>query len=117
MFKLEAEGLDTFNNLYIKTYGQNHIDEEINNYICQGAINNEFNSDVEEDDEDYVPNIEEDDTDDDENLSDLKPVENDQQETNSYILQQVKSMQKHINNMLTYFTIKNSEKGYYHHFV
>ena len=121
MFKLQAEGLDTFNNLYAKTYGPNYLDEEINNYICQGAIDNDDN------DDEYVPNLEEDededldeddDDDDDQVIVDALAVEkNDQQETNSYILQQVKSMQKHINNMLSYFTMKNSEKGYYHPFV
>ena len=30
MCKLQDEGLDTYNNLYIQTYGQDYIDEQIN---------------------------------------------------------------------------------------
>lgn len=104
MFKLQAEGLDTYNNLYIKTYGQDYLDQEINNFICQPDITH----DEEEEDDEYIPNIEE-----DQELSDNELVEavekNVQQETNSYILQQIKSMQKHINNMLGIFKGSSNE--------
>ena len=114
MFKLQAEGLDTYNNLYIKTYGQDYLDQEINNFICQETDN-------EDEDEEYVPNIEEEDEEDEEDDEEDEVEDgvekNIQQETNSYSLQQIKSMQTHVNNILTYFTMKNSEKDYMHPFV
>jgi hypothetical protein len=90
MCKLQAEGLDTFNNLYIKTYGEDYIDEQINklNNLCS---TNDTDEDEEEDEEDYVPHI---DTDDGSN--------------HTYVFHQVQRIHKHISNLLSYFTNSNA---------
>jgi hypothetical protein len=102
MFKLQAEGLDTYNNLYVQTFGQDYVDqqiEQLNNLCSNTEDDEEYEDDAEDDDVDD----EEDDEEDDEYVPDL----NDNYEDGSnraYIFEQVKSMHKHINNLLTYFT-------------
>ena len=76
MCKLQAEELDTFNNLYIKTYGEDHIDEQINklNNLCSAEEDDDEDDeddDEDDDDEDYEEEEEdEDDEDDDEDDDD-----------------------------------------------
>jgi len=99
MFKLQAEGLDTYNNLYVQTFGQDYVDQQIDqlNNLCSNTEDdeecenddNEDNEDEDEDDE-YVP--------------DLNNNYEDDGSNRAYIFEQVKSMHKHINNLLTYFT-------------
>jgi TATA-binding protein-associated factor Taf7 len=95
MCKLQAEGLDTFNNLYIKTYGE---DEQINklNNLCSAEDEDdedeedeedEDEEDEDEDDEDYVPDLHEDDG-----------------SNHAYMFDQVKQIHKHVSNLLNYFT-------------
>jgi hypothetical protein len=101
MFKLEAEGLDTYNNLYIKTYGEDFLDQEINNFITQQNNKNEENDEFE-----YVPNLDQSDDD-----SDIVDVANTPDETykQNFMLHQLKSIQTHINNMLGFFTSTNKK--------
>jgi hypothetical protein len=90
MCKLQAEGLDTFNNLYIKTYGEDYIDEQINklNNLCS---TDETEAD-ENDDEDYIPDL-------------------DDGSNHTYVFEQVKRIHKHISNLLGYFTNANANKA------
>jgi hypothetical protein len=98
MFKLQAEGLDTFNNLYIKTYGEDYIDEQIEklNNLCS-ADNLEDDDDL-DDDMEYVPDMNDADDDD----------ADDDGSNHTYIYQQVKRMQTHISNLLGYFVRTNT---------
>ena len=109
MFKLQSEGLDSYNNLYFKTYGQDYIDNQIdqlNNLCSKEADTDEEEEydvsededgeeDEDEDEDDYVPDLTEFDND----LEDL-----DDGSSKTYIFDQVKSIHKHINNLLGYFT-------------
>jgi hypothetical protein len=118
MFKLEAEGLDTFNNLYFKTFGG--IDEQIE------KLNN-LSSTTCDTDDDYIPNFDNNDDDEyDENENeneDYEEVENDHVENiintsnQPYVFDQIKKIHKHINNLLGYFSnsktqiTNNGEEG------
>jgi hypothetical protein len=115
MFKLEAEGLDTYNNLYFKTFGS--IDEQIDklNNLCSTTDNDE--------DEDYVPNLDDDDEEDDDddeesyenNEEDYEDVEHDHIENittssnQTYVFDQIKKIHKHINNLLGYFSTSKTQ--------
>ena len=103
MFKLEAEGLDTYNNLYIKTYGPDFLDQEINNFINQQDNKNEENDEFE-----YVPNLDQSD-DDDTDIIDVTPHTQDDSYKQNFMLHQLKSIQTHINNMLGFFTSTNKK--------
>jgi hypothetical protein len=100
MFKLEAEGLDTYNNLYVKTFGQNYIDEQI-------AKLNNLSSTEEYDDEDYIPDLNESDDEDGEDEEDDEYNEIDESK-HAYVFQQVKRIHSHISNLLSYFTNTNT---------
>ena len=89
MCKLQDDGLDTYNNLYIQTYGQDYIDEQIN------QLNNLYSID-DEDEEDYVPDIQDHHDDDDDGSN------------HAYIYEQVKRMHNHISNFWGYFTNKKT---------
>ncbi len=99
MFKLQAEGIDTYNNLYIKTYGEDYIDEQIKKLNNLSSANNLDDDDYDdlEDDEEYVPHMDNEDEDEDDNGS-----------KHTYIYQQVKRMQTHISNLLGYFVRTNT---------
>jgi len=89
MCKLQAEGLDTFNNLYVKTYSSNpecFIDDQIAKLNNLASTND--SQQCESDDDDYVPNL----NDDDLGLN------------HAYVFDQVKRIHKHITNLLGYFT-------------
>lgn len=89
MCKLQAEGLDTYNNLYNKTYGQDHIDEQINK--LNNLHSTDDDEDDDEDDEDYVTHIDANDN-----------MDNGSKQ--AYIFHQVQRIQKHVTNLLSYFT-------------
>lgn len=92
MFKLQAEGIDTYNNLYIKTYGEDYIDEQIKKLNNLSSANNLDDDDEDEDDDiEYVPDMNDDDDEEDDGTK------------HTYIFQQVKRMQTHISNLLGYF--------------
>lgn len=99
MFKLQAEGIDTYNNLYIKTYGEDYIDEQIKKLNNLSSANNLDDDDYDdlEDDGEYVPHMDNEDEDEDDNGS-----------KHTYIYQQVKRMQTHISNLLGYFVRTNT---------
>jgi hypothetical protein len=111
MYKLHAEGLDTFNNLYIKTYGIDYLNDEMEEH--GNGIHNE---DDDDDDEEYVPNLDDDDDDNDDDNDDQEyiqdlnnvsqPVET--QVKNSYLIEQVKGIRNQISKMLSYFSYKNT---------
>jgi len=103
MFKLEAEGLDTYNNLYVKTYGQDYLDQEINNFITTGQDKkNEEDAEFE-----YVPNLDQ--SDDDSDIIDVHHDKDENTYKQNFMLHQLKSIQTHINNMLGFFTTTNKK--------
>jgi hypothetical protein len=105
IFKLEAEGLDTYNNLYIKTYGQDYLDQEINNFITTGQDkHNEEDAEFE-----YVPNLDQSD-DEDSGIVDVSNHTEDDNYKQNFMLHQLKSIQTHINNMLGFFTRTTTNK-------
>lgn len=109
MFKLQAEGLCSYNQAYIKTFGQNFIDEQIDklNNLCttkydeEDEVSDESDEDEDdEDDEDYVPNLDESDDDDE----DYEKEELDDGSNKTYVFNQIKRIHKHLNNILSYFS-------------
>ena len=102
MFKLQAEGLCSYNDAYIKTFGQNFIDEQIDKLNNLSATKYDEEEDVSEDekddseDEDYVPNLDE--SDDDE-IDDF-----DDGSSKAYVFNQIKRIHTHLNNILSYFS-------------
>ena len=112
MFKLQAEGLDTYNNLYFKTYGKDYINNQIDqlNNLCSKKDDTDEEEEYDDDDtdtdkkeeydtdEDYVPDLTEFDND----LTEFDNVLNDGS-NRTYIFDQVNSIHKHINNLLGYF--------------
>jgi hypothetical protein len=100
MFKLQAEGLCSYNEAYIKTFGQNFIDEQIDklNNLSTTKYDEE---NVSEDDEDYVPNLDESE-DDDEEYEYLDNLDDGSNKT--YVFNQIKRIHKHITNLLGYFS-------------
>jgi hypothetical protein len=105
MFKLQAEGLCSYNQAYIKTFGQNFIDEQIVKLNNLSTTKYDEEEEVSEDekynddeDEDYVPNL--DDTDDDETY---EKEEFDDGSNKTYVFNQIKRIHKHLNNILSYF--------------
>lgn len=100
MCKLQDEELDTYNNLYIKTFGQDHINEQINKLNQMSSVDNDS------DDEDYEPVL--DDDDDDEDYESVLENELYTDANRSYIFGQLKRIHGHISNILGYFTKKNT---------
>jgi hypothetical protein len=113
MFKLQAEGLCSYNDAYIKTFGQHFIDEQIDklNNLCTTKYDEE--EDVSEDDEDYVPNLDESDDDDDEDDEDDEDLEEeyDDGSNKTYVFNQIKRIHKHITNLLGYFSNPNTKSS------
>ena len=115
MFKLQAEGLCSYNDAYIKTFGQNYIDEQIDKLNNLSATKYDEEEDYvsedekdDDDDEDYVPNLDESDDDEDE-IDDL-----DDGSSKAYVFNQIKRIHTHLNNILSYFsnpTLKTSNKN------
>ena len=138
MCKLQDEGLDTYNNLYVKTFGQegnfgqeeeggtldDHIDEIVNklNNLSSSFANededeeeDEEEEEDDENDEDYEDDDEEDDDDDEEDDEDYEDEDYDGDvmyydgSNHAYVYDQVKRMHKHITNLLGYFTKASSK--------
>ena len=107
MCKLQAEGLDTFNNLHIKTYGQDHFEQEQENFVELEHIFVYDDDDAE--DEEYVPDLEEDDEEDYE-IYETEP-KNIEFSNQSMLFKQVKSIQAQINNLLGYFSSPTKSKA------
>jgi hypothetical protein len=130
MFKLQAEGLDTYNNLYFKTYGSDFINEQIDklNNLCSDDLDEDEededeededeedeDEDEEDDEEDVTSDDEEDedeedeeDEDDDEYLDDEEYGDHINDESDrTFVFEHVKRIHKHITNLLGYFTTGN----------
>jgi ribosomal protein L12E/L44/L45/RPP1/RPP2 len=99
MCKLQAEELDTFNNLYIKTYGEDHIDDQINKLNNLSSAEDDEDEDEEDEDEDDEENEDEEDED-----KEDEEDEEDEGSKHAYMFEQVKRIHKHISNLLNYFT-------------
>lgn len=106
MFKLQAEGLCSYNDAYIKTFGQNFIDEQIDklNNLCTTKYDEDKDlseDEKDDDDEDYVPKLDE--------SEDDETVDNDQEDfddgsSKAYVFNQIKRIHTHLNNILSYFS-------------
>jgi hypothetical protein len=109
MFKLQAEGLCSYNEAYIKTFGQNFIDEQIDklNNLCTTKYDEEEevsddNTDDDDKDEDYVPNLDES-VDEDYEVDDYDDGSN-----KTYVFNQIKRSHKLLNNIFSYFSTPTS---------
>ena len=106
MFKLQAEGLDTYNNLYFKTYGSDFINEQIDklNNLCSTKEDEDLDEDEELDEDDDEEEDDDDDDDDeyDEIYHDHSDGSNGSDRT--FVFEHVKRIHKHITNLLGYFT-------------
>ena len=131
MCKLQDEGLDTFNNLYIKTFGQegtleDHLDGQIDKLNNLSSFANEEEDDEDEDEDDENDEDYEDDDDDEEDDDDDDDEEDDEDyddeeydgnvmyhdgSNHAYVYDQVKKMHKHITNLLGYFTKASSKSN------
>ena len=113
MFKLQAEGLCSYNDAYIKTFGQNFIDEQIDKLNNLSATKYDEEEDLSEeekddsDDEDYVPNLDE--SDDDDDINDDLEEEYDDGSSRTYVFNQIKRIHTHLNNILSYFSNPSSK--------
>ena len=105
MFKIQAEGWATFNDLYVQTYGAYTQENDL--ALKSGVENDASDSDASLDDEDvddddsdeeFIPNVLSD-SDDDDNEEDLDDGSN-----YEFIFQRLKSMQKQINTLMGYFS-------------
>jgi hypothetical protein len=106
MFKLQAEGLCSYNEAYIKTFGQDFIDEQIDklNNLSTTKYDEEYTvsedeKDNDDEDEDYVPNLDESEDDNEEEYADYL----DDGSNKTYVFNQIKRIHKHLNNILSYF--------------
>jgi hypothetical protein len=110
MFKLQAEGLCSYNEAYIKTFGENFIQDQINKLNNLSATKYDEEEDVSEDekddsdDEDYVPNLEESDESDEDLEEDF-----DDGSSKAYVFNQIKRIHTHLNNILSYFSNPTSK--------
>jgi len=99
MFKLHQEGLADYNELYIQTYGNSAITNDV---TYPSLLQVDVSVD---EDEDYVPKlIDEDDDEMNDSISDIE-----HEDVNEYYLaEQVRSLQKQINSLMRYFTKRKS---------
>lgn len=112
IYKIHKEGWDTYNNLYIKTYGIGYLTDEMEEH--GNGIQNEDESS----DEEYVPDLDDDDDDEDEDEDDdqeyVQSLEGDNskeinlQVKKGYLIEQVKGIRNQISKMLSYFSYKNT---------
>jgi hypothetical protein len=98
--------------LYVKTFGQNYIDEQIeklNNLCSTEECDDDFSEDEkdeDDDDDDYHPNLDE--SDDDEEEENQEEDNLDDGSNKTYVFNQIKRIHMHINNLLNYFTNSNA---------
>ena len=105
MFKLQAEELDTYNNLYFKTYGQDFINDQIdklNNLCSTEDLDEDLDEDEDEDLDEDLEDLEEDLEDLEEDLENYHDHSDDNDRT--FIFEHVKRIHKHVSNLLGYFT-------------
>ena len=100
MFKIQAEGWATFNDLYVQTYGaySQSNDLALKSGVENDASDSESDASLNDDDsdEEFIPNVLSDSDDDEEDLDDGSNYE--------FIFQRLKSMQKQINTLMGYFS-------------
>jgi hypothetical protein len=99
MFKIQAEGWATYNDLYVQTYGaysqENHL--ALKSGVENDVSDSESDASLDDDDsdEDFIPNV----------LSDSEDEEEYNDGSNyEFIFQRIKSMQKQINTIMGYFS-------------
>ena len=90
IWKLHSEGLADYNQLYLQTFGNASIMNDFTD-IIQPQFQADY-SEEEVDDEDYVPNLQEDESSDED------------QESHGYLVDQVKTLQKQMDKLLGYFS-------------
>jgi hypothetical protein len=104
MFKIQAEGWATFNDLYVQTYGAYSQENDLalksgveNDASDSDASLDEEDDDDDDSDEEFIPNV----------LSDSEDEEDEDLDDGSnyeFIFQRIKSMQKQINTLMGYFS-------------
>lgn len=101
MCKIQSEGWATYNDLYVQTYGQYKGENEL---LLKTDLHTDDEDDAsldEESDEEFIPNI----------LSDSSDDEYEDDGSNyEFIYQRIKSMQQQINTLMGYFTQKTQEQ-------
>jgi hypothetical protein len=102
MFKIQAEGWASYNDLYVQTYGSY---SQENDLALKSGVENDVSDsesdaslDDEDSDEEFVPNVLSDSEDDEEDN------EYDDGSNYEFIFQRIKSMQKQINTLMGYFS-------------
>ena len=90
IWKLHSEGLADYNQLYLQTFGNASIMNDFTD-IIQPQFQADY-SEEEVDDDDYVPNLQEDESSDED------------QESHGYLVDQVKTLQKQMDKLLGYFS-------------
>jgi hypothetical protein len=104
MFKIQAEGWATFNDLYVQTYGayteendlalKSGVENDVSDSESEASLDDEDDDD-DDSDEEFVPNV----------LSDSDEEEEYNDGSNyEFIFQRIKSMQKQINTIMGYFS-------------
>lgn len=104
MFKIQAEGWATYDDLYVQTYGaysqENHlalksgVENDASDSESDASLDEEDNDD-DDSDEEFIPNV----------LSDSEDEEEYNDGSNyEFIFQRIKSMQKQINTIMGYFS-------------
>ena len=105
IWKLHSEGLADYNQLYLQTFGNASIMNDFTDIIQPQfqADYSDVNNDDEDEDDDYVPKIFYHDDDD---------ASDDDQERHGYLVDQVKTLQKQMDKLLSYFsTLKLNQTG------
>ena len=97
MCKLQDEGLDTFQNLYMQTYGAENFE----------AFDLNYDEEDDDDDEEYIPDLndEEEDEEDEQEEVEVEDFSNE-----GLLFKQVKSIQSQINSLLSYFSSQTKSK-------
>lgn len=103
MFKIQAEGWASYNDLYVQTYGAYSQENDlalksgVENDVSDSESLDDEDVDDDDSDEEFVPNVLSDsEEDDEEDLDDGSNYE--------FIFQRIKSMQKQINTIMGYFS-------------
>ncbi len=89
IWKLHSEGLADYNQLYLQTFGNASIMNDFTD-IIQPQFQADYSEEV--DDDEYVPNLQEDESSDED------------QESHGYLVDQVKTLQKQMDKLLGYFS-------------
>jgi hypothetical protein len=99
MFRIQAEGWASYNDLYVQTYGaysqendlalKSGVENDVSDSESEASLDDDDDSD-----EEFIPNV----------LSDSEEEDLDDGSNYEFIFQRIKSMQKQINTIMGYFS-------------